>query len=268
MEGGCACPGWGGRAAVALYQYSERTLSENHRLSRGTIRSPVAAHGCWTCFLPFSLLCPSLASCSPCSFCLSLCKHKIPVASRFRVECRCLIGWKCPRRIKKPEEYVSLSVLGVVLLWNPAVLSNDCTFPKDTGGAGYENESTATFHYHILSQCEHICTGWIVHQLEELSIPVIRVCLHWSREGRLCGVALEDARLPCLILDWGTRRRPIARTEQTRRGQRERRDEEAEEMWVFPKASQTATTFFSSSCSLSLPSSTKQQRGSTQNTLH
>lgn len=47
---------------------------QNHLLSRGTIRSPVALHGCWTCFLPFSL--PSLCSPPPFATFLPLYKHK------------------------------------------------------------------------------------------------------------------------------------------------------------------------------------------------
>lgn len=55
--GGLSLVGEGCCGRVSVFQVHTQ---QNRLLSRGTIRSPVAVHGCWTCFLPFSLLSISL----------------------------------------------------------------------------------------------------------------------------------------------------------------------------------------------------------------
>ena len=135
-------------AAVAVYQYSGRRTQQNHHLSYGTIRSPVAVQGCWTCFLPFSLLRPSLPSHLPF---FPLCNPFASVQTQIPVTCfpwtdmsamgvlkgvNVLTGVKeacgSPRRTENQKNRLLL----VRLWYRTGVLQcfNDYTLLKDTGG--------------------------------------------------------------------------------------------------------------------------------------
>lgn len=65
--------GPGGEGCCGRVSVFQAHTQRNDHLSCGTIHPPVAVHGCWTCFLPFSLLHPSLP---PFEIFLPLYKHK------------------------------------------------------------------------------------------------------------------------------------------------------------------------------------------------
>lgn len=58
-----------------------------------------------------------------------------------------------------------------------------------TQGESYmKKKATATLHYHTLSQCEQMCTGWIIYQLEVVNTLSLSVCYVRSPSRRLSGI--------------------------------------------------------------------------------
>lgn len=134
---GLGLDGEGCCGRVSLFQVHTQ---RKHHLSYGTIRSPFAVHGCWTCLVPFSLLQPSLPASLPAP--LLLCTNTSPCHFFHGQTCQLWLLWRVKISWQGWEVFVVIQewwktnrIVCLLQYWTGLLQwLNEYTLPKDTGG--------------------------------------------------------------------------------------------------------------------------------------